>query len=158
MCLQKRVLRLQLKKCEIIWGDSEKYEVNIQDRDGMLKKKILKEYEPIRIIAEEYSERIERKFGGRPIPPEFEQELPKYFPAYKSFTKDDEGRLIVGTFEKVKSGDGYCCDVFDSKGRYIVKIPLKAYPRIWKNHKLYTIEEDEEGFRYIKRYKVTWKI
>lgn len=142
---------------EIIWGDSEKYEVNFQDRDGNLEMKILKDYEPAKIIAEEYSERIERKFGGRPIPPEFEQELPKYYPAYKSFTLDNDGRLFISTFEKAKSGEGYYCDVFDSDGRYIAKISLKTEPRVWKNQKLYTIEEDEEGYQYVKRYRVNWK-
>jgi hypothetical protein len=141
---------------EIIWGDSEKYEINIQDRDGKLKTKILKDYDPVKIIAEEYSEQIERKFGGRPIAPEFEQELPEYYPAYKSFTLDSEGRLFISTFEKAKSGKGYYCDVFDSEGRYIAKIPLKTDPHVWKNHKLYTIEKDEEGYQYVKRYKVTW--
>jgi hypothetical protein len=141
---------------EIIWGDSEKYEVNFQDRDGNLEIKILKDYEPIKIIAEEYSEQIERKFGGRSIPPEFEQELPKYYPAYKSFTLDNNGRLFIGTFEKTKGGEGYYCDAFDSEGRFIAKIPLKTEPRVWKNHRLYIIEEDDEGYQMVKRYKVTW--
>jgi hypothetical protein len=29
-------------------------------------------------------------------------------------------------------------------------------PRVWKKKKLYTIEEDEEGFQVVKRYKVKW--
>jgi len=141
---------------EIIWGDSEKYEVNIQDSDGNLEMKIFKDYEPVKIIAEEYSGQIERKFGGRPIPPEFEQELPEYYPAYKSFALDSDGRLFISTFEKPKSGEGFYCDVFDSEGRYIARIPLKTEPHVWKNHKLYTIEEDEEGYQFVKRFKVTW--
>jgi hypothetical protein len=156
--LSSRIVWCVSSADEVIWGDSEKYEVNIQDRDGKLVKKILKVYEPVRIIAEEHSEGIERKFGGRPIPPEFEQELPKYYPAFKSFTLDNDGRLFVSTFEKAKNGEGYYCDVFDSEGRHIAKIPLKTHPRVWKNHKLYTIEEDEVGYHVIKRYRVTWKI
>ncbi|MDH5202882.1 MAG: 6-bladed beta-propeller [Nitrospirota bacterium] len=142
---------------EIIWGDSEKYEINIQDRNGNLVKKIIKEYEPVRVIEEEHNEQIKRKFGGRPIPPEFEQELPKYYPTFKTFMVDYDGRLFSSTFEKSKSGEGYYCDVFNSEGKYIVKIPFKTQPRVWKNQKLYTIEEDEEGYQYVKRYKVTWK-
>ena len=47
--------------------------------------------------------------------------------------------------------------VFDSKqGKYIAKIPLKFKPQTWKKNKLYSIEEDEEGFQVVKRYKVTW--
>jgi len=43
-------------------------------------------------------------------------------------------------------------------GVTIVKIPLGFFPRTWKNKKLYTIEEDEESYLYVKRYKVTWKL
>jgi hypothetical protein len=156
--LSPRIVWCVSEADEVIWGDSEKYEVNFQDKDGKLIKKILKEYEPVRIIAEEYSERIKRKFGGRPIPPEFEQELPKYYPAYESFTMDNDGRLFVSSFEKARSGEGHYCDVFDLEGRFIAKIHLKTHPRVWKNHKLYTIEEDEEGYQFVKRYRVTWKI
>jgi hypothetical protein len=38
-----------------------------------------------------------------------------------------------------------------------VKIPLKTRPYVLKKRKLYTIEEDEEGYQIVKRYKVTWK-
>jgi len=37
------------------------------------------------------------------------------------------------------------------------KIPLEFQPQAFKKSKLYTIEEDEEGYQYAKRYKVTWK-
>jgi len=32
---------------------------------------------------------------------------------------------------------------------------LKGNPYIFK---LYTVEEDEDGYQYVKRYKVAWKI
>ncbi len=30
--------------------------------------------------------------------------------------------------------------------------------QVWKKGKLYTIERDEEGYQYVKRYKVNWNI
>jgi hypothetical protein len=42
----------------------------------------------------------------------------------------------------------------------VARIPLKQVrrvPLVWKNDKLYTIEEDESGFNVVKRYKVTWR-
>jgi hypothetical protein len=44
------------------------------------------------------------------------------------------------------------------EGKYIVKIPLKSLPRVLKNGRFYTIEEDEEGYQVIKRYKVIWDL
>jgi len=144
------------KEDEIIWGDSENYEIYIEDKNGKLVKEIIKKYRPERIIEEEYSEQIDRKFGGRPIPPEFAQELPKYYPAFQSFAMDDSGRLFVHTFEKDENGEGYYNDVFDAAGKYIVKILLETHPRLWKKGKLYSTEADEEGNLYVKRFKVTW--
>lgn len=70
---------------------------------------------------------------------------------------DDEGRIFVRSYEKVKDGEGFYWDVFDSEGKYIAKVPLKMRPRVWKKNKLYTIEEDDEGYLYVKRYSVEWK-
>lgn len=91
------------------------------------------------------------------LPPELKLSIPKYHSAYRWFSADNEGRIFVMTQERVEDGEGYYCDVFDSEGKYIVKIPLKVRPRFWKKNKLYTIEEDEDGYQFVKRYKVTWK-
>jgi len=82
----------------------------------------------------------------------------KCHPAYQDLTVDDEGRIFVQTWEKNKDSAAFYFDVFDSDGRYIAKIPMKFQPNIWKKGKLYSIEEDEEGYQVVKRYKVTWKI
>jgi len=42
-------------------------------------------------------------------------------------------------------------------GVTVVKIPLEFQPQAFKKSKLYTVEEDEEGYQYVKRYKVTWR-
>jgi len=60
-------------------------------------------------------------------------------------------------YEKAADGKTYYYDVFDSEGKYIAKIPLKARPIVWKMDKLYTIEEDEEELQIVKRYRVSWK-
>jgi len=146
------------KRDEIIWGHSGKYIINIHSFDGKLIKKIIKDFELIKINEEEYSEQVERKFGGRPIPPQFEQELPKSYPAFKSLTVDEKGRLFVSTFKKISEGEESYYDVFNSDGKYIAEISLRAAPRVWKSGKLYTIESDDDGFPVVKRYKVAWRI
>ena len=60
------------------------------------------------------------------------------------------------TFERVEDGEGYYYDVFDDEGKFIVKVPLKTRPLLLKNGKLFTVEEDEEGYQFVKRYKVSW--
>jgi hypothetical protein len=49
-------------------------------------------------------------------------------------------------------------DIFDSEGKFIAQVRLKMNPMIWKKGYMYTIEDDAEGFKVVKRYKVSWKI
>lgn len=57
----------------------------------------------------------------------------------------------------LKEGKGYYYDIFDPQGRYMAKVFLEVRPRVWKKNKMYTIYEDKEGYRYIKRYEVEWR-
>jgi hypothetical protein len=81
----------------------------------------------------------------------------KYKSAYQALIAGDEGKIFILTWERIANGDGYYYDIFDSEGKYVAKIPLKATPQVLKKNKLYTIEEDEKGYQAVKRYKVTWK-
>jgi len=143
---------------KIIWAASNKFEFNILDSNTKVMKKIYKEYNPVE-ITEKYKERVEERYrrSGRKVKIHF----PKNFPAFSEMNIDDEGRLIVQTYERVKEKEQfYYFDVLDSVGKYIAKVPIKvrgARQFIWKNDKLYTVEVDEEGYPMAKRYKVTWK-
>jgi len=77
-------------------------------------------------------------------------------PIYSNDVFRLEEDLSIGNVEEDEEEDYY--DVFDSEGKYIVRISLKYTPLVWKNKKLYMIEEDEEGFQIVKRYKVTWDL
>jgi len=143
---------------KIIWGTSNKYEFYILNSNAKVIKMIYKDYDRVEIL-EKYKERIKERYrsAGRKVKVHF----PKHFPAFNDMYIDDEGRLFVQTYERVKDKEQYYYfDVFDSIGKYIAKIPIKAgRPRqyIWKKNKLYTVEEDEEGYQYVKRYKVIWR-
>lgn len=136
---------------QIIFGYPANYEIKIFDKEGNLKRKIIKDYDPVEITEEEIKEATEN------MPPELKVSIPKYHMAYDLFIADDEGRIFVMTHERVKEGEGYYYDVFDPEGKFIAKIPLKIRPYLFKNKKLYTVEQDEEGYPFVKRYKITWK-
>ena len=122
----------------------------------------MKEYKRIKITKED----VEEEVGGEGLSPgalELQKKLletlkiPEYHLPFRWLIADDEARIFVLTYERVEDGKGYYWDVFDAEGKYIVKVPLKTRPFKIKNSKLYTVEEDEEGYQYVKRYKVTWK-
>lgn len=100
--------------------------------------------------------------GWRGFPLDWKISAPKYCPAFRNLSVDEEGRIFVGTYEKMEDKlHYYFFDVFDVEGRYIAKVSVELkdyrYPLLWKNKKLYIIDETEEGFQLIKKYKVTWK-
>jgi hypothetical protein len=70
-------------------------------------------------------------------------------------TTDDEGRILVGTYEN-RGNSLFVNDVFDSAGRFVAAMALKGRAQVWKKHKLYTIEEDEDSYPFIRRYAAKW--
>jgi len=138
------------KDDQIVCGYPEKYEIKIFDKEGKLIRKIIKDYDPVEITKEDINQ-VEK------MPPTIKFSIPKYHPAYQWLMADDEGKVFVLTNERVERRGEYYYDIFDSEGKYIAKVPLKARPFVLKKGKLYSAEEDEEGYQVVKRYKVTWK-
>jgi hypothetical protein len=140
---------------QIYYGNPKKYEIQIFSPEGKLKKKITKKYKPEKITEEDIErmmDRIPDMFGARNI-----MEFPKEYPAYEAYSLDEEGRLIVRSYTKANGEDNVYLDIFDAEGKYISRFPSKVNPRIWKNGKMYSIEETDEGFIVIKRYSVSWQ-
>jgi hypothetical protein len=154
----KRNVFFTLLRWDIINGNqivcgypAEGYIIKIYDSSGNLVRRIEKEYERIEISKKEEEEAIAE------YPAEMREGAyaPKYHPPFRTLRADDEGRVCVYTNERTSDKEQYYYDIFDAKGRYIYKIPFKTSFRIHKN-KLYAVEEDDEGYQVVKRYKVTW--
>lgn len=148
------------KNDNVVWANSLKYEINIISPKGILLKKIIKEHTPIEIAEQDKKEIVPAIFGKETLSPEEEANFAKYFDPINGISVDGENRIFIDTLEKTNERKYYYHDVFDSEGRYIARVGLPSWPTlsmVWKNNKLYTIEENEEGFPVVKRYKVTWK-
>ena len=145
---------------EIIWGDitNSEYVFSIHNQEGRLIRKIVTEYDAIPITSRVKEELMEKVFGNNPNSNQWDVKFPSGFPPFEGFGIDDEGRIIAKTYEKTGDNQGGWFDVFDSEGRYLAKIRLHINPMVWKKQKLYTITEDDEGFRHVKRYHVKWTI
>ncbi|MFW6140607.1 MAG: 6-bladed beta-propeller [Acidobacteriota bacterium] len=144
------------KKDEVLWGYSDRYEIKIQNAQGKLSTRILRNYDPVPADEKEYAEQINKKFGGRPPGPQFQQKLPKFHPAFHSILCDEKGRIFIGTFDKTEDKRN-TYDILDAEGRYAAKIELPVTPFLFKKGKLYSLEQDPQGYLLIKRYKIRWK-
>lgn len=143
---------LVTKNNHIIWLFSNKYELNFVNSAGKLIRKIITDYSPIPLTEED------KKIKTSKIRARGKVELPKFFQPLGStnLSMDNDGRLFI---RRQQGADRYFFDVYDREGRYLTKFPLKIVSwtsLIWKENKLYTVEEDEDGYQYVKRYKVTW--
>jgi hypothetical protein len=146
---------------EVVCGvmTAPEYELHVYDAQGKMIKKIIKDYEPIEITGDEYIRLTEKWFGRPPTGGRFDLVVPKHYPPFHTFLADDEGRLFVRRFEEAEKGERIYCEVFDPQGRYLTDIvfPEKKIPALFQGGKIYTREEDEDGYQVVKRYKIKWK-
>ena len=139
---------------EIICGMPDRdYELKIFNQEGKIVRRITKDYTLIKITDEE----IKRRMKG--ISNRDKYSIPKYHGAFRFIITDDENLIFVCTWERTKDTSASYYDVFNSKGKYIAKIPIQynmllSSPLIIKGNKLYLVKEDEDGYQYVKRYKI----
>ena len=142
----------------LVWGDSGSYVLSVLNSKGVLVRTIEKDHRPVRITAAD-RERYEKDYTDA-LRAGLKLDFRDHFPAYKGIFADDEGRIIVKTYERVAGTPGSLYyDVFDSEGRYEARVSLPLDLKIgsvWKNRKLYTIESDPQGFQIVNRYAVSW--
>jgi hypothetical protein len=134
----------------IVYGYPDKYEIQIFSPQGEILKKITKEYDAVRVTDTEKEEENSN------APSFVSFDFPDTHSAFQSILVDEEGKIFVKTWNKENSRKGFYYDIFDSQGRYTAKIFFEAMPSLFKNHKLYAIEEEEGGFQIVKRYGMTW--
>lgn len=139
----------------ILYGRNANYEIKIYNQEGKHIRTIQKEYEPVKITPEDIKEMLERiPNTGAGVNTREMFTFPEYFPPFQNFILDDEGRLYVRTWEKGKARGEYVFDVFDPEGKFIAQFISKSDLRILERDRAYGIEENDDGFRVIKRYAV----
>lgn len=135
---------------QVICGYSRTYELRVYNLDGKKLRTITHDYRPVKITQDEVEALRNR------LPAMTRIQTPKFRPAYQNISADEDGRIFVATWEKAESGKGYLYDVFGREGVFMTRIELDFPPVLWKDSKLYTIEEDREGYPVVKRYGVRW--
>lgn len=138
----------------LIWGYSEKYELQVIDAKGKPIRMITKQHKPVRFSGRDKEEY--KKIYERMIKKGATLKFPSHFPAFADISVDDNNRIFVMTYKRNREGN-YYYDVFDFEGNYLTRVLLPFKPVIWKNNKVYAINRTEDGYSIIKRYAVEWK-
>jgi len=139
---------------EFLTGFQEEYKLKTIDGAGRTRRLIENDYRPTPITAKdvEAATKNYRSIGGGP--PKWI--IAKYHLPFLKFYTDEEGRIFVLTFEKTEDREKEYWDIFDQEGRYIGHQAFRSRPELWKGGKLYAIESDEDGNKYVKRYSARW--
>lgn len=142
---------------DVLWGKTTEYVFKVVNSEGKIIRKIVKNYDPEILTREDKDRKIKETFGEEGAPSEVTIEWSRDFPAFQDFVMDERGWLYVRPYTKEKVEIGVIYDVFDAEGRYVARVVLPERAMAIKYGKLYTIEEDEEGMRLVKRYALEWK-
>lgn len=128
------------------------YELLIYNSQGELFKKIRRDYDPVAVTEEEKEE------ASEDLSDRFRLECPQHHPPFYRFLFDEKGFIFIQTLEKGDGENVYIHDIFSPEGRFLARMPIKRVPVIFKSGKMYSLEEDEDGYTVVKRYAVTWNI
>ena len=153
----------------IYLGYPDKYEINVYSPEGMLMRKITRDYDPIPVSEKDkksFGESVSESFSSSLLPEDLKEkalakvEYPKHKPAYQGFALMENGWLAV-IVESV--ADEYTLfDIFDQDGKYIANLKTTAlkfpvgglfseFLFFFKNGKAYSVVT-ENDYKFVKRY------
>jgi len=148
-----------MKGDHFLWGVTSKYELLILDPEGKPIRKIVKDYDPVRVKEEDKEKLIKDLYGDKGVPPGVTLEWPANYAPMYSLLVDDQDRTFIRTNAKDANGH-YSYDVFSPEGICFLSftLPEKETLMAIKNDKMYClINEGEEGVPQVKRYALEWR-
>ena len=146
---------------KVAWADPTQYDVRIADASGRVLKRIVKDYDRVKVSNADRNEYIRAAFGDRPVPADVKIDIPKYYPPIQYIVGGGDGRLYVRTYEYRDGEDGRAdrYDVFDAQGRYLTKFfHTQTETIVWVlNGKLFSrVEESAGGSEKVNIYSLIW--
>lgn len=146
----------------IVWLDLLNYELTLMNKEGKALRRIIKDYDPVKITEAHEKKLIQQTWGDRGIRPGVKFEIPKFFPPVRAFYVDDENRIYVRTYDYInKDGDQLDrYDIFTPEGRYMAKFyhPRAETFQAIRKSKLYVrVEEEVEGIDLLRKYSLIWE-
>jgi hypothetical protein len=114
------------------------------------------EYDAIRITEADKEPLLRKMFGDNPPPPQWDIRIPDHYPPFSGISCDDSGRIYVKIYAQDGQEVGEAYDVFDAEGRYMAQVTLPVPLMVMRDDFLYTIMDNADGFREVKRFKMSW--
>lgn len=148
----------------IFAGNSDRgYEILVFDLEGRLLRKIRKQYTPVP-VSEDYKKKTLKMYKDMMSDYAAKIFFPENWHPFQSFLADDEGRLLVMTYEPGVVPGEFIFDIFDQDGVFTSRLNLSvvapSYDRIsaWiRGNRLYAVQEKPSGFKRLAVYRMIWR-
>jgi hypothetical protein len=141
---------------------SDDLEILIYDYQGTMLKKIKKEYTKVRFpndLKEEYLKRWRKNPMWEKWNLEKSYYFPDHFAPFKALHVDDDGRILLETYESYLEDDAdhVVYHIFNREGIFIgIQKLAPADARIFKNGRMYSMRSKEDGYAQLIVKKITW--
>jgi len=162
--VEHRMILCPLDAFSAAYAHSSSYRLFIINSSGEEILIIEKEEQPIPITQKEKKQKIDAMFerlnrGGQQISRrevENVYNFPEMKPFFNSIQTDDENNLYILIVKSyaVKDDNFPYYDFFDKEGYYLFRVKSWPFPIIIKDGCLYCDSRDENGYIYVKRYKI----
>jgi len=139
------------------------YEIKVFDLQGNLLRKIRKEFRP-EAYPDEFKKQTETMIKARPTSDLY---VLKDMPPFNSFFIDDDGRILVMTYELGEGKDEYIHDIFSADGVFIGRASLGKYGTMGRslnhmrttaaNGRSYRLTFKENGYPEVIVYRMVWE-
>jgi len=139
-----------------IGNENRAYDIRVLGSDGILKRRITKEFTPVP-VSDEFKART-----LKPLPEPMRKAVifSEFHTPFQSLVAGNDGSLWVQTFERGKGPGEFMFDIFNPEGVFIGRKSLNAY--VWESHlwirlignKLYCLKEKDSGYKELIVYNM----
>jgi hypothetical protein len=164
VCGTKYVFLAKPAAGRVFVGNSDRgYEILVFDLEGKLLRKIRKQYKPVPVSEDYKKKTLEYYKDGMP---DYAAKIffPENWHPFQSFLADDEGRLLVMTYEPGGAPGEFIFDVFDQDGVFTCRLNLSVEPPSFaritariRGNRLYVVQEKPSGFKRLAVYQMIWR-
>jgi|Deesub1362B_J571_1020462.scaffolds.fasta_scaffold00002_404 hypothetical protein len=143
-------------KGNILYAKNDRYEIKYYDPRGNLFQIVRKKHKKVKITQQDIDDILAKIPSTQGMNVKDRLVFSEYFPPISFLSVDPADRVYVRTYEKGKKKNEYWLDIFDPQGQYLARCLTTAIPFYWRENRVYSIEENEEGYQVVRRYLVRW--
>jgi len=139
----EKIIFCPVQGSRLCYGLNSKYELSMIDLDGRIQWTLSKREVAAPVTAEEI-----RRFGEAAV-------VPSRRPFFDGILSDERGRIyVMKTKSVIEKSPKTEIDIFSSAGKYLYRTEVPFRPRTIMNGSFYSIEQDENQLRMIKKWTI----